>query len=145
MKKKLSVLMVAICYLIISTGCATKEAVKNISDEDVLRNRVAAYWSSKVKGDMDKAYLYEDTFTKKTISVTRYIQANSNPLIRFMDFEVLDIRPMEDGHYEVKVKTRIWAKVPGAKAFEHDAVMSEQWLREEGSWNHITNADNKFH
>lgn len=144
LKKVAAVLNVAIFCLLILAGCATKEAVKNVSDEDVLRERVTAYWSYRTKGELDKAYLYEDALTRKTMSLVIYMQKYTNPMIKYVSFGINDIKLTGDDIREIAGTLHISLKAPGAKALERDAGVIEQWVKEDGIWYHATKADNKF-
>lgn len=143
LKKFAVVLNVAIFCLLILAGCATKEAVKNVSDEDILRERVTAYWNYRIKGDMDKAYSYEDLYTKNMVSMSKYIAGGMNPLVQWSGFELVEIKMKNADTAAVKIKANLKIKAPGAKAFEHDMMMVDQWVRDEGYWYHLSNFNSK--
>lgn len=137
LKKFTSVFSVAIFCLLISAGCATKEAVKKMSDEDMLRKRVMLYWDYKIKGEYDKMYAFEDPFTRKKIVLQKYLQLYNNPMIEFRGYEISGIGPIKEAAAEVDVKARMWIKIPGTKALEYDTGLTEQWFQEAGEWYHI--------
>ena len=68
-------LCIAILCLIILWGCAKKETVRNIPDEDVLQERVTEYWAHVIKEDFIKSYEYEDPLFRKAVSMNQYIKS----------------------------------------------------------------------
>ncbi|MBI5640428.1 MAG: hypothetical protein HZA17_08385 [Nitrospirae bacterium] len=126
-----------ILSLIIFSGCAKKEAVKSLQDEEVLKQRVMSYWNHKISREFDKAYSYEDPVFRKKSSLTIYLKQYDNPAMTYTRFEVQDIKLNDAEHAEVKIKTDVRLKVPGAKAFEHDTELTELWVRVDGEWYHV--------
>ncbi len=123
--------------LIIFSGCATKDAVRNLSDEDALRERVNVYWSYKIKEEYDKTYLLEAPLYKKMISPVAYIR-RMNPAVAYKAFDILDMTINKDmGSAEVKVGLKVQLKVPSVKPFVHDMVLTEKWVRIDGEWYHV--------
>jgi hypothetical protein len=45
--------------LIILSGCAKKNAIKQISEEEALRTRIEEFWNYRKKLELDKCYYYE--------------------------------------------------------------------------------------
>lgn len=144
LKKNAVILSAVIFCLLISAGCATKEALKNVSDEDVLRERAMAYWKYRINGELDKSYIYEDPLTRKKLSVVSYIQRYSNPMVGFSSYEIVAISRKGKDVFAVTVKLRVLLKAPGAKLFEHDTQITEQWIRDDESWYHAPGSDNTF-
>lgn len=131
-----SVSLLVIFILIISLGCATKDAVRNLSDEDVLRERVIAYWSNRVNRVFDKAFEYEYNLEYKTKE--RYVGAYSNPTIGVKSFSVDSIMiNKEDDSASVSLTIVSILKVPGVKAFEPPMTITERWVRVKELWYHI--------
>lgn len=125
-----------IFILIIFSGCATKDAVRNLSDEDVLRERVMAYWGHKVNMEFAKAYEYEYNPEHKTLE--RYILMHSNPAIGFKSFNLESIAiNKEDYSAEVGLTIVPSLKVPGVRAFEIPKAITERWVRVKELWYHV--------
>lgn len=129
--------LAAIFLLIIFTGCATKEAVKSVSDEEALRARVMVYWDSKIKGELDKTYQMEQPGYRKAVSLVNYILHQTNPTIVTKGFEIADMYKRDTDHAEVSIRASQIFKAPGSKPFEHDMVLTEQWVRINGEWYHV--------
>ncbi|MEJ2697028.1 MAG: hypothetical protein P8013_10305 [Candidatus Sulfobium sp.] len=140
-KRFFSVSVAAICIgffgLIISSGCATKGAVKKVSDEEALRERVVAYWGFRSRGEYDRSYIFESPLYREKISLVNYIKRSGNPMVKYRDFEVVKIDKEDEDHAEVRVKVNGEYKIPGAKPFVHDMFVNEQWVRLEGQWYHV--------
>src|ERR1700690_3299340 len=73
--------------LIIFSGCSIKEAVKNVPDEDILRERVMAYWGYKINEEFDKAYEFEYPLYRKTENAVNYIR-HFNPNFHWRKCEI---------------------------------------------------------
>ena len=93
-------LYIAILFLIILSGCAKKEVLKTIPDEEVLRNRIVQYWNHKTKEELDKTYEYESPLNKMTL--TNYIRKYSNPAIDYKSFELISIDRLADDIADVQ-------------------------------------------
>lgn len=131
-----SINFAVIFSLIIFSGCATKDAVRNLSDEDVLRERVVAYWGHKVNREFVKAYEYEYNPEHKTLE--RYVLMHSNPAIGFKSFNVESIViNKEDGSADVGLTIVPSLKVPGVRPFEIPKTITERWVRVKESWYHV--------
>lgn len=122
--------------LIISSGCATKDAVKKVSDEEALRERVVAYWGFRIKEEYDKSYIFESPLYRKEINLVNYIKRSGNPMVSYKNFEVAKIDRKDEDLAKVRIKVRGEYRVPGAKPFVHDMFVNEQWVRLEGQWYH---------
>lgn len=129
--------IISIFFLIIISGCAKKEAIKSLQDEEVLKERVTSYWNHKIKREFDKMYPYEDPLFRKRISLVAYIRQYGSPAMSYTSFKVQDIKMNDAEHAEVKIKTDVRLKVPGAKAFEHDTELTEQWVMIDREWYHV--------
>jgi hypothetical protein len=126
---------IIIFCLIIFSGCATKEAVRKESEER-LRQRVATYWTYKMKQEQDKMYPLESPFYRKTVRLTTYVKRSDNPLVDYKTFDILEI-DMKDDNADVKMVVKERIIVPGSKPFEYDMALTEQWVRIDGEWYHI--------
>lgn len=146
-------LSIIIICLIILWGCAKKEVLNNVPDEEVLRNRVVKYWDHKVKGEFDKSYEYELPLYKTQFSVVSYIKGINTARASWVGAEVGTIN-MENDNAMVDVKLRIkviqQALPPKAgvdfqkqsalvspNSVETEALIKEQWIKVDGSWYHV--------
>ena len=141
--KKIRPIYAVIFFLIIFGGCATKEAVKSVSDEEALRERVMAYWNHRIKQELDGTYRFESSFFRKTVTLTQYIQRYGNPLTTYKNFEILEVNITDSDRADVKMKVMASFKVPGSPPFAREMTLSEQWVRMEGVWYHVIG--NKTH
>lgn len=133
---KKSVYVAAIFFLIIFSGCATKEAVKNISEEEALRERVMAYWDHKVKQEFDKSYEYEDPLFKKKISPVNYMKGFNIGKVEWSGTKIGGLKiENESAIVDMKIKLKIIAGVSGN--VEHDTLVTEKWVKVDGVWYHI--------
>lgn len=129
-------LYITILFLIILSGCAKKEVIKTIPDEEVLRDRIVKYWDHKTKKELDKTYEYESPLNKMTL--TNYIRKYSNPAIDYKSFELMSIDRQDDDIADVRLKIVPVVKVPGARALEHTTIITERWVKVEDIWYHTS-------
>lgn len=115
-------------------GCATKDAIKSISAEEILKQRVHAYWNHKINREFEKAYKYEYVYPLKSMTVTKYIELNANPMITFKSFEIKSISWRLEDVADVELSVIPVAKAPGAKPFEYPVIVTERWVRVDESW-----------
>lgn len=128
---------IAIFFLIIISGCAKKEAIKSLQDEEVIKQRVMAYWNHRINREFEKMYPYEDPLFRKRISLVAYIRQYGNPAMSYTSFEIHDIKLKDGDNAEVMLKAGVRLKVPGTRAFEHDTDLTEQWVMIDGEWYHV--------
>lgn len=128
----------AILSLIIFSGCAKKEAIKSATDEEVLRERVMAYWNHRMKQELDKSYEYEDPIYKKKVSLVHYIKRLGVDPVKLIEVKIKGVR-LEDATASVDLDTRIELKAPGAPGpFAVNMERKDRWGRIEGVWYHVT-------
>jgi len=139
MTRFIKVFYIVILLLINFYGCATKEAIKKVSDEEVLRERVNGYWTSKIEGDVVKSYEYELPLTR--MGITKYITKYANPMLKFKSFAVQEIEKKDDDVADVKLAVVPVVKVPGSRAFEYKTVITERWVRVNDFWYHTFKQD----
>lgn len=125
-----------IFFLIIFSGCVTKEAIKDVSDEEVLRERVMAYWNHKIKQEFDKSYEYEEPFYRKKVNLVKYIKGFRTDLLRWQAAEIREMDVKGDEAI-VKLGLKIDVKIPRIKRLESDSLVTEKWVRVEGIWYHV--------
>lgn len=129
-------LLITILFLIILLGCAKKDVLKPVQDEEALRDRVVKYWDHKVKEELDKTYEYESPLNKMTL--TNYIKKYSNPSLGYKSFELISIDRLDDDIADVRLKIAPVVKVPGAKALELNTIITERWVKVEDMWYHTS-------
>lgn len=117
-------------------GCATKEAVKQVSDEELLKQTVMIYWKHKIDREFEKAYRYEYVSRINGMSVTKYVELNSKPALTYKSFDLLSIRLRLEDVADVELSVVPVAKAPGAKPFEYPVTITERWVRMDDSWYH---------
>ena len=127
-----------IFFLIIFSGCAIKSATKNLSDEEVLRERVTAYWNYRVNLELEKSYEYEYPLTRKMQNLVSYIQSFNVGAVQWKSFDIKKISMEEDtAHVDLALKARL--RLPGIRVSEPETVVTDQWARYEGQWYHVLN------
>jgi hypothetical protein len=121
--------------LMISSGCATKDLVKPPSDEDVVRERVAAYWDQRIKGNLDKTYEFEDPFYRKKVGLVSYIRSFGGAVT----WKAVTIRNIEMSDTSAVVDLQITTDVrlPDIKARDVESVATEKWVKVDGVWYHV--------
>ncbi len=129
-------LCITILFLIILSGCAKKEVLKTVPDEEILRDRIVRYWDHKIKDELDKSYEYESPLNKMTL--TSYIKKYSNPAIDYKSYELMSIDRLDDDIADVQLKIVPVVKVPGARALEHTTIITERWVKVEDIWYHTS-------
>jgi hypothetical protein len=121
--------------LIILSGCATKDAVRSASDEDVLRERIAAYWDHRIKGELDKTYEFEDPFYRKKVGLVSYIKSFGG-MVKWKAVAVKDIE-VSDNAAVVDLKITTDVRLPETKATDVTSAVKEKWVKVDGVWYHV--------
>ena len=130
-------LCIAIICLIILLGCAKKEVLENVPDEEALSNRIVKYWDHKVKEEFDKSYDYEDPLFRKKVSMIKYIQSINTSVIKWVGADIENLRREDDVAYvDMKLKIRVMAD-PLHYA-EKDVYLKEKWISVDGVWYHTS-------
>ena len=124
--------------LIIFSGCATKEAVKNSGDEEILRERVTAYWNHKINGEFEKSYEYESPLYRKQVSVMRYVSGFDTPSkVKWVGTGIESVAIDGDSaNVNLRVRLSINTGNPDRK-IGPETFESEQWVKVEGVWYHV--------
>jgi hypothetical protein len=124
--------------LIISSGCATKDTLKGTADEELLRERVAAYWNYRIASELEKCYEYEYPLTRKMQNLVNYIQSFDTGALQWQRFDIKKISIEEDiARVDLSLKVRV--KLPRITVSEPDANVTDLWVRHEGQWYHVLN------
>lgn len=122
--------------LIIFTGCATKEAVKSLPDEEVLRERIVAYWNHKVKQEFDKSYEYEDPYFRKKINMVNYIKSFHTGKSEWAGAKVEGLK-IEGDSAIVDMKVMLKVVVSSSRNIKQDVPIEERWAKADGIWYHV--------
>jgi hypothetical protein len=130
------VLYIIIFSLIIFQGCVTKEAVKNVSEEEILRERVTAYWQYKANDEFDKIYEFEAPVYKRKVTLVHYIKGFNTNAVKWKKAAIENIS-MEETSAMVDMNLRVRVKVPAIPAYEYDSLIKEKWVKVDGMWYHI--------
>jgi hypothetical protein len=133
--------LVVLLFLILFSGCAVKGTVKNESDEQVLKDRIMAYWGYKVEEKFDKSYEFEYPVYRKNISMIDYIRG-FRPTMKWTKAEVQTISKQDDAaEVTVKVDTKVnmvIPKMPRPAEFENKGLeLHERWVKIDGVWYHV--------
>lgn len=127
-------------FLIIFLGCSIKETVKNAPDEDILRERVMAYWGYKINEEFDKAYEFEYPLYKKSTTMVSYLR-HLNPNFHWRKCEIDAVRIAEDvATVDLKMTNQVALhthKSPRSEFEFKDVVVKEQWIKVDGIWYHV--------
>lgn len=131
----------AALLLIFFAGCAAKGTVKNQSDEQALRERIMAYWGSRVEEKFDKSYEYEYPQYRKTVNLVNYLRG-FQPTVRWTAYKIEKIARKDDAaevtlSVDLHVNLR-FSKVPKPMESDTKGVMfNERWVKIEGVWYHV--------
>jgi len=145
MNKKMKTLryknIVIFFCLIIFAGCSIKDTTKNVSDEEILRDRIMTYWGYRIEERFDKAYEFEYPLLRKTVSVVDYIRS-FHPTMKWTNAEIQTITKQDDAaEVTVKVDTKVKmsvSKVPKPVEFENKGlVLNERWIKIDDVWYHV--------
>lgn len=134
-------LCIAILCLIILGGCAKKETVRNLTDEEVLQERVTEYWSHVTKEDYIKSYEYEDPLFRKTVSMNQYIKSH-NEMYKIKEVKINKVT-IEDNSGDVMLATKVELHVPGVKPLAADTEKNDRWGKIDGIWYHVNKHSGK--
>jgi hypothetical protein len=124
-----------IFLLLISTGCA-KNAIKNVSDEEVLRERVMEYWNHKVNEEFDKSYEYEDPLFRKTYTMVNYIRSFGAGRAKWVGARIQGIT-MEGDTAKVSLMIKLKLVVSSSGSVSPESMFEEKWTKVDGIWYHV--------
>lgn len=137
LKIRLAAPLVVILSLIICLGCAKKETIKTVSDEEVLRERIMAYWNHRMKEELDKSYDFEDPIYKKKFSLVSYIKSFGTNPVNIQDVSIRGIR-RNDSTAEVDLDMSIGLKARGmSQPLKSATTRKDRWGKVEGNWYHV--------
>ena len=122
--------------LIIFAGCSIKDTTKSVSDEEVLRDRVMAYWNDKINQDFDKSYAYEHPLYRKQVNMTKYIGGFNTEVVKWTAAKIEDIK-MDGPSAKVGLIITVKVRLPRIKTGEDDSWVKEEWRKVDNVWYHV--------
>ncbi len=100
-----------------------------------LKQRVAAFWEARLKGDEVTAYQYEIYAYTGELTVTQYIQARS-PMFTYKAYTIDSIQEQEREAL-VTVNLQYLLSVPGMVDLPLAMALKERWVRlDDNQWYH---------
>jgi hypothetical protein len=135
-RKKIQNLSIVFFCLIIFSGCSIKDGIKQGSEEEALRERVAMYWGYKAQGAFDKSYEFEDPYYRTLVNMTRYIQGIDTGMMNWKSAEIMDIE-FGEGFADVELTVDMKVTLPGFRKMEQQARIKEKWVSVDGMWYHV--------
>ncbi len=130
-------IFLAIFFLIIFPGCSIKDGVKSgSSDEEILRERVVAFWDHKIKGEFDKSYEYELPLFRKKTNMVQYIGSFDTYTVRWRSAKVDKIK-VDGTSASVEITIRVEVKLPKIRTSERDSLLTEKWVKADDVWYHV--------
>jgi hypothetical protein len=133
---------IAFFFLIIFAGCSIKETVKNIPDEEMLKERGTLYWGYICRQEFDKAYEVEYPVYRKTVSLVNYIRRFrpdvtwKNATIEKIDLEKEKGTAVITVMVDTDIKVRM-SKVPKQIDITPRIMLQEKWVKVGGVWFHV--------
>ena len=129
--------IVSVLMVLTVSSCAIKG--KSLSQEDVLSQRVCAYWDLVVNRQYDQAYQYEYPLLKKEMDISTYLRTRSNPLTRYKEAEIESIEFREGDVADLEILFKIELSPPGVKKPGVIQVKrSDRWVKVKGIWYHVS-------
>ena len=115
------------------TQCSPKTQIVKEDDEVVLRRRVQEYWSYKVKGQWDKAYVYESPDYQAKVALSAYASQNGRSIVKWKGFNIIEIWTSGgEGHVKMDIKYRYL--IPQTNKGVFGRVVEEKWIMKDGEW-----------
>lgn len=132
------VIPVAILFLVFLTGCVTTRTIKNASDEEVLKQRVTAYWDYKIKGEFEKSYEYESPLYRKKVDLVNYIRSFGTGTAKWTGVKITGMAIQGDlAQVHLKIRVKLGQRVVHGKEVELWTAISEPWMKQGGVWYHV--------
>jgi len=128
-------LIILTCFISAVTVLCCTAAIKppKMTDEEVLRRRVEEYWSYKIKGQWDKAYVYESPDYQRRVALVAYVMRNGRSIVKWEGFNIVEaLTSGEEGYAKVDRKYRYL--IPESKRAAFNRVVEEKWVKKDGEW-----------
>ena len=122
------------CLLLVALfQCTPKSQLVKEDEATILRRRVQEYWSYRVKGELDKSYLYESPEYREKINLVSYINQLGRSPMKWQGFDILELWTTgEEGHVKLNTKYRYLLPQTAKAVFERMA--DEEWIKKGGEW-----------
>ena len=121
------------CLLVVSGACSHFQH-NNLTPEEALEKRVAAYWETLIEGDREKAFLFIEPKAQKTSNCDRFCSGMRN--FDFLSYEIKKIK-LEDNSASVCVertfKIQPWA-IPLQLKDPISQTHTDEWVQIDGIW-----------
>lgn len=124
----------AIACLLVFLGACSHFQHNNLTPEEALRNRVAAYWETLIEGDQEKAFMFIEPQGQKPSNRDRFCSGMRN--FDFLSYEIKEIK-LEDTRALVSVertfKIQPWV-IPLQFKDPISQTQTDEWVRIDGIW-----------
>ena len=124
----------AIACLLVFSGACSHFQQYNLTPEEALQKRVAAYWEALIEGDQDKAFAFIEPKAQKTYNRDRFCSGMRN--FNFLSYEIKEIK-LEDTRAFVSVE-RIFNIQPWVIPIQFKdpvtQMMTDAWVQIDGIW-----------
>lgn len=121
------------CLLVFSGACSHFQQY-NLTPEEALQKRVAAYWEALIEGDREKAFLFIEPKAQKTSNCDRFCSGMRN--FDFLSYEIKEIK-LEDTRALVCVertfKIQPWV-IPLQLTDPISQTQTDEWVQINGIW-----------
>lgn len=99
-----------------------------------------AYWGYKINEQFDKAYEFEYPLYRKATTLLSYLR-RINPNFHWKKCEIDTLRIAEDlASVDLKITSKSvihMSNIPRQELELKDVMVTEQWIRVDGSWYHV--------
>jgi hypothetical protein len=126
-------LFLLLTYII---ACAKIPSQLQLSPEDVLKERVMAYIDSRMKGEFEKSYGYEDPLFRKKVSEENYIYTMTRGAFKWVGADIKEIA-IEGEKGVVRIVLRGQPLIKGLSINNKTLIESTiplTWIKSEGVW-----------
>ena len=124
----------AIACLLVFSGACSHFQQYNLTPEEALQKRVAAYWEALIEGDREKAFAFIEPKAQKTYNRDRFCSGMSN--FDFLSYEIKEIK-LEDTRALVGVE-RTFNIQPGVIPIQFKdpvrQMSTDAWVQIDGIW-----------
>ncbi len=132
-------MFLATALLFLLSACdATRGGLVSQDQKEILKERATAYWQHKINESFEKAYLYEDSFLRKKMSLTDYLQMGVG--VKWLEVDIKDV-VIDGKNARVKVWLRYISTMGNYVPKDgRKRTISDYWVFENNSWYHVIGA-----
>jgi hypothetical protein len=113
--------------------CTPKKQIIKEDDEAALKRRFQEYWSYKIRGQWDKAYVYESPDYRGRVAVSAYAIRNARSIVKWQEFNIIEVWTTGEEGY-VKVDRKYRYLIPQTNKAVFNKVVEEKWIKKDGEW-----------